>query len=86
MRERVTDARLTQSERLRGVRLLRNADLGSAEVRRFYALDGVGQRLMQAATCQPQLSARGYHRVLKLARTIFNLANVLYSGLIYPLR
>jgi len=44
-------------------------------VRRYCPLDGAGQRLMQAAMRQLQLSARGYHRVLKLARTIADLAS-----------
>jgi magnesium chelatase family protein len=51
-----------------------NADMGPAEVRVFCRLDGAGERLMQAAMRQLQLSARGYHRVLKLARTIADLA------------
>ena len=67
-------AGMRQSERFRGTRLLTNADRGPAAVRRFCALDGAGQRLMQAAMRQLQLSARGYHRVLKLARTITDLA------------
>jgi len=43
-------------------------------VRRFCQLDEPGQRLMQAAMHQLHLSARSYHRVLKLARTIADLA------------
>jgi magnesium chelatase family protein len=74
VRERVSAARLRQRERFRGTRLLTNADMGPAEVRRYCVLDGAGQRLMQAAMRQLQLSARGYHRVLKLARTIADLA------------
>jgi len=44
------------------------------EVRRFCSLDEAGRALMQAAMSQMQLSARGYHRVLKLARTVADLA------------
>jgi len=62
----VTAARVSQSERFKGTRLLTNADMGSAEVRRF---------------CQ--LSARAYHRVLKLVRTITDLADVLGFRLAY---
>jgi predicted ATPase with chaperone activity len=47
---------------------------GPLEVRRHCQLDGAGQRLMQAAMRQLHLSARAYHRVLKLARTIADLA------------
>ena len=80
VRERVTTARVRQSERFAqrapGTRLLTNADMGPAEVRRHCQLDGAGQRLMQAAMRQLHLSARAYHRVLKLARTIAGLAGI----------
>jgi magnesium chelatase family protein len=74
IRERVCAARMRQAERLKGSRALANADMSPADVRRFCGLDEAGQRLMQAAMRQLQLSARGYHRVLKLARTIADLA------------
>lgn len=74
IRARVAAARQCQTERFQGTRMLTNADMGPAEVRRFCPLDGAGQRLMQAAMRQLHLSARAYHRVLKLARTIADLA------------
>jgi magnesium chelatase family protein len=84
VRERVTAARVRQSERFvqraPGTRLLTNADMGPAEVRQFCQLDGAGQRLMQAAMRQLHLSARAYHRVLKLARTIADLAGAADIG------
>jgi magnesium chelatase family protein len=45
-----------------------------AEVRKFCRLDEAGDSLVRAAMSQLNLSARGYHRVLKLARTIADLA------------
>ena len=51
-----------------------NADMHPAEVRQFCQLDDTGRNLMKAAMQQLQLSARAYHRVLKLARTIADLA------------
>jgi magnesium chelatase family protein len=51
-----------------------NADMHIGEIRRFCKLDDHGQSLMRSAMTQLQLSARGYHRVLKLARTIADLA------------
>jgi len=45
-----------------------------AEVRKYCGLDETGQSLMKSAMSQLQLSARAYHRVLKLARTIADLA------------
>ena len=48
--------------------------MGPAEVRVFCELDETGRGLIKAAMRQLGLSARGYHRVLKLARTIADLA------------
>ena len=45
-----------------------------AEVRQYCQLDDTGRSLMKSAMSQLQLSARAYHRVLKLARTIADLA------------
>ncbi len=53
-----------------------NGDMGPAEVRQFCRLDEPCSALMRTAMNQMQLSARAYHRVLKLARTIADLAGV----------
>jgi len=45
-----------------------------AQVRKFCELDPAGRALMRTAMNQLNLSARAYHRVLKLARTIADLA------------
>jgi magnesium chelatase family protein len=50
-----------------------NSDMHPAEVRQFCQLDDTSQSLMRSAMNQMQLSARAYHRVLKLARTIADL-------------
>ncbi len=50
-----------------------NADMGLAEVREFCALDESGKQLIRAAMKQMNLSARAYHGILKLARTIADL-------------
>ncbi len=54
--------------------LVCNADMRVGEVRQFCKLDAAGESLVRAAMGQMNLSARGYHRVLKLARTIADLA------------
>jgi magnesium chelatase family protein len=54
--------------------ILSNADMRPAEVRKFCDLDDTCRTLMKSATQQLQLSARAYHRILKLARTIADLA------------
>lgn len=74
IRQRVCAARERQQHRFRGTALLTNADMGAAEIRTCCTLDASGQSLMKAAVRQLSLSARGYHRVLKLARTIADLA------------
>jgi magnesium chelatase family protein len=51
-----------------------NADMRVAEVRQHCQLQPEGQSLMRSAMSQLQLSARAYHRILKLARTIADLA------------
>lgn len=50
-----------------------NADMRIAEVRQFCKLDKTSEALMRSAMSQMNLSARAYHRVLKLARTIADL-------------
>jgi len=45
-----------------------------AEIRQFCKLQDEGQSLMRAAMTQMNLSARAYHRILKLAPTISDLA------------
>lgn len=75
IRARVVAARARQARRFAGhPRCLSNADMGAGEIRDHCQLDGAGQSLMKAAVRQLNLSARGYHRVLKLARTIADLA------------
>ena len=74
IRERVIDARQHQADRFRGTRCLTKTDMGPAETRQHCQLDAAGQSLMKAAMRQLQLSARGYHRVRTLARTIADLA------------
>ncbi len=78
VRARVEAARQRQRERFAGLATSHpvtcNADMRPAEVRKFCALDDTCQALMKAAMNQLQLSARAYHRILKLARTIADLA------------
>ena len=77
IRARVEAARKVQEARFvkwgkPGV--LVNGDMGPAEVQAFCAIDEAGRNLMRAAMQQMNLSARAYHRVLKLGRTIADLA------------
>jgi magnesium chelatase family protein len=77
IQKRVEAARELQRTRFDGGRATHgqsNADMRPADVRKFCTLNETGQVLMQTAMNQLQLSARAYHRVLKLARTIADLA------------
>jgi magnesium chelatase family protein len=74
VRARVEAARAVQAARFAGTPTATNAEMSPAQVRAHCALDVAGEGLMRAAMRQLHLSARGYHRVLKLARTIADLA------------
>ncbi|MFH0847156.1 MAG: YifB family Mg chelatase-like AAA ATPase [Chloroflexota bacterium] len=73
VRARVAAARLIQQERFKGTRLLTNAEMTPAEVRKFCQTEAPAQSLLKAAMKQLYLSARAFHRILKLARTIADL-------------
>jgi magnesium chelatase family protein len=49
--------------------------MGPAEVRDHCRVDDAGKSLLRAAMQQLHMSARAYHRILKLARTIADLAD-----------
>jgi magnesium chelatase family protein len=77
IRERVQAARAIQRARFSSLQsqdIVCNADMRIGEIRKFCKLQDEGQRLMRAAMSQLNLSARAYHRILKLARTIADLA------------
>ncbi len=67
---RVERARETQRGRFADTPLSCNADMGPGEVRKICQLDETGRGLVRAAMQQLQMSARAFHRMLKLARTI----------------
>lgn len=73
VRDRVEAARTVQRDRFKDTPLQTNADMGPAEIRQFCPLDETSTNLLKAAMQQMQLSARAYHRILKLARTIADL-------------
>jgi magnesium chelatase family protein len=77
IRARVQAARDIQNERFSNREskdIVSNADMRVGEIRQFCKLQDEGQSLMRSAMTQLNLSARGYHRILKLARTIADLA------------
>jgi magnesium chelatase family protein len=76
VRARVEAARATQRQRFAGTEITCNADMGPGDVLRYCKLDDEGRLLVRQAMQQLQLSARAYHRVLKLARSIADLEGV----------
>jgi magnesium chelatase family protein len=77
IRVRVQAARDLQTRRFSNIEssdIVCNADMRVGEIRQFCKVGEEGQRLMRAAMTQLNLSARAYHRILKLARTIADLA------------
>ena len=72
---RVKAARSLQRERFDGTKLTCNAEMTPTEVREFCRTEESAQSLLKAAMKQLYLSARAFHRILKLARTIADLEN-----------
>ncbi|MBT9163453.1 MAG: Competence protein ComM [Chloroflexi bacterium] len=73
IRARVEAARLLQRERFDGSKLTCNADMTPIEIRAFCQTEPGAQSLLQSAVRQLSLSARSFHRILKLGRTIADL-------------
>jgi len=75
IRERVVAARERQQERFKGrMRVTCNARMGTKELKQFCAIDETASGLIQFAMADMHLSARAYDRILKVARTIADLA------------
>lgn len=72
--ERVATARTVQRERYRDRPSTCNGEAGPAELRRWAALDGDALRLLEHAARALGLSARAWHRIQRVARTIADLA------------
>ncbi len=73
IRARVNAARLMQMQRYENEKILNNSQLSSLMLEKYCALNKEELSLMRAAFDMYDLSARAYHRVLKLARTIADL-------------
>ncbi len=73
VRARVMAARERQRARFEHRGIFANAAMGPKDVERHCVLDSHGERLLQEAIAALHLSARAYHRILKVARTIADL-------------
>lgn len=75
IRERVVKARKIQLERFKDKKnLFCNADMQSKEIRQYCEIDSASEELMKMAITKLGLSARAYDRILKVSRTIADLA------------
>ena len=75
VRERVKTAHKIQLERFSGTTLTCNAAMTPKEIKDFCTLEAPAQSLLRTAMKQLHLTARSFHRVLKLSRTIADLEN-----------
>ncbi len=74
IRERVIAARQRQQARFAGTRITCNARMGTRELKQHCALDEATMELLKFAMSDLNLSARAYDRILKVARTMADLA------------
>lgn len=72
IRGRVSKARKIQKDRFKG-RILTNSEMANSDIRQYCIVTPEGLELLKMAISSLNLSARGYHRVLKLSRTIADI-------------
>lgn len=73
IRQRVTKARQIQADRFKDGQIVVNGEMRNKDIKIFCAIDLAGRELLKQAIVSMGLSARSYHRVLKVARTIADL-------------
>ena len=73
IRERVIKAREIQKKRYQEISINTNAELSARQLKEFCSLGDEEEALMREAYCRYHLSARAYHRIIKVARTIADL-------------
>ena len=74
IRKRVTSARQRQRQRYQKERLFSNAQLKPRHLKKYCQIDAEGRNLVERAVSQLGLSARAYGRILRVSRTIADLA------------
>lgn len=75
IRERVESARVIQQKRFAELPIISNSEMSSDQIKTFCELDQQCTDLLRTAVSALKLSARGYHRIIKIARTIADLAD-----------
>jgi magnesium chelatase family protein len=74
IKNRVEKARAIQRQRFAAIGILTNSEMSSETTKRFCQIDTPAAALLRNAISQMHLSARAYFRILKMARTIADLA------------
>ncbi len=74
IQERIVRAREIQKTRFKGAKILTNSEMGVRELKKFAPLSENAKRILGQAADRLDFSGRAYHRVIKLARTIADLA------------
>lgn len=74
IKARINKARKIQEERFKGLGIYCNAQMASPMIKKFCKIDEKSQRLLESCFIKFNLSARAYNRILKVARTIADLA------------
>jgi len=80
IRSRVMKARDIQQERFAGTGLRFNTDMGAKDIQKYCPLRPSEKRLLEQIFQKLSLTARSYHRILKVARTIADLAGAKEIG------
>ncbi len=75
IQQRVINAREHQLRRFKGKKIHSNSQMSSRDIKKFCKIESDSERILELAVDRLGLSARGYHRILKVARTIADLAN-----------
>jgi magnesium chelatase family protein len=80
IRERVIKARLRQRERFTSEKIFANAAMTPRMIRRHCRIDATSEQMLERAMIRQGLSARAYDRILKVSRTIADLAGAKEIG------
>jgi len=75
IREKIEKAREKQKQRFSDDKILTNSEMNIPEIKKYCGHDEKSQELLKKYVDSGKLSARGYHRILKVARTIADLAD-----------
>ncbi|MEY8392054.1 ATP-binding protein [Lachnospiraceae bacterium] len=80
IRARVERTQLIQQQRFEGTGILYNSQIPASAMEQWCVLEPAGERLLQEAFEQLQLTARGYYRIIRVARTIADMEGAAQIG------